>query len=128
MIQSRLQSIPGAARAALAGTVTGSISSAGTTQATATAVVDDINVVSTAAAGSGVIVRSDLSPGDWQVVTNSTSNVLFVYPPVGGALNIGGLLAKTANQPLSLAPGRTAQILCLTNPHAAATFAVFLSA
>lgn len=64
-----------------------SMSAAGTTQATATELVNCLSDVTTVASGSGVILASKATPGDSQIVLNSGANVLKVYPPVGAKIN-----------------------------------------
>jgi hypothetical protein len=63
------------------------IAAAGTTQGTATALTDDINVVATVASGAGVILYAAM-PGDTQIVYNDQAvNSLLVYPPTGAKIN-----------------------------------------
>lgn len=62
------------------------VSAAGTTQATATALPTSNNFISTAAASSGVILPST-QQGDWIVVFNGGANPVTVYPPVGAKIN-----------------------------------------
>ena len=63
-----------------------SISAAGTTQATATALTNTLNGVTTAAAGSGVVLYGG-SAGDSQTVYNGGANAVNVYPPSGAKIN-----------------------------------------
>ena len=83
--------VAGQAAQRIVGGVTGSstagLTATGSTQATALPISDDINVVTTAAASTGVILRNDLSQGDSQAVVNYGANTLAVYPPVGGKIN-----------------------------------------
>jgi 4-hydroxyphenylpyruvate dioxygenase-like putative hemolysin len=66
---------------AAGGTVNTAISAAGTTRATATALTAAFNLVSTAAANSGVSLPAVSGPGDEVVVFNDgAANAFFVYP------------------------------------------------
>lgn len=71
------------------------ISAAGTTQATATALSNWWNVVTTVASGSGVALMSGVS----MVVSNRGTNPLAVYPPSGGQIE-----SLATNSPFMLAP------------------------
>lgn len=66
---------------------------AGTTQATATLLINGMNGVTTAAASSGVILNANSLTSDCQVVYNGGANAVTVYPPVGSRIN--GLTANT---------------------------------
>ncbi len=78
------------------------VTAAGATQGTATALTSALNVVTTCTeAACGVILPvNDI--GDSITVCNATSSNLRVYPPVGGAFNGG-----TANIPYTMAPNST---------------------
>jgi hypothetical protein len=71
------------------GSITTGISAAGSTQATATSIYDDVNIVSTVAASAGVILPSNRGAGDTVEVTNLGANALSVYPPSGGNIGTG---------------------------------------
>lgn len=60
---------------------------AGTTQATATLLINGMNGILTAAANSGVILNSNSLTSDCQVVYNGGANTVKVYPPVGSKIN-----------------------------------------
>ena len=62
------------------------ISAAGTVQGNATAITKQINVVSTVASGSGVILPTAVA-GMTLYITNTTANSLLVYPASGGVIN-----------------------------------------
>jgi len=64
-----------------------SISAAGTTQGTATALVNAVNFVGTTAAGTGVVLPSAASFGDSVLVFNGGANPLKVYPNTGTSIN-----------------------------------------
>ncbi len=64
-----------------------SISAAGTTQGTATELVNADNEITTVAANAGVILSSKGTPGDTQTVFNAGANALKVYPPAGMKIN-----------------------------------------
>lgn len=97
----------GATANAVAGDVQTAVTAAGTTQATAYPLVRDITFVSTTAAGSGVVLQSNLKSGDSIVVFNGGANALLVYPPLGGTINGGA-----ANAGASLATLKGAVFIC----------------
>ena len=66
--------------------VSASISAAGTTQATATLLINGINMIGTAASGSGVRLF-EYNPGASQIVYNGGANPVTVYPPSGVKIN-----------------------------------------
>lgn len=70
----------------LLGSALATISAAGTTQATATALTSDINVVTTVAAGSGVALPT-AAAGKTVVVVNRGVNGLSVYPATGASID-----------------------------------------
>ena len=92
----------------ITGTKTTGITATGSTQGTAQLISDDWNVITTAAASTGVLLRSDLSQGDSQVVVNYGANSVTVYPPVGGAINNG-----SANAGVAVAANGNAIFTCL---------------
>jgi hypothetical protein len=63
-----------------------SISAAGTNQATATALSNVFNVVTTVASGQGVVLPSPKA-GDVVIVANQGANALSVYPASGHSIN-----------------------------------------
>lgn len=71
--------------------VSASITAAGTTQATATLLINGINMIGTAAAGTGVVLFA-YNPGASQTVYNGGANAVTVYPPSGAKIN--GLAAN----------------------------------
>lgn len=96
LVSSGLSSL---AAFSIAGSRSLTVSAAGATQATATALTSALNVVTTCTeAASGVLLPvNDI--GDSITVCNATANNVRVYPPVGGTL-AGG----TANVPYTMAP------------------------
>lgn len=83
---SKLYGLSAVAQAAICGDQTTGISAAGTTQATATALTTDLNVLSTVTAASGVILPVG-EVGKSVTVRNDGANAVLVYPPVGGTIN-----------------------------------------
>jgi hypothetical protein len=75
------------------GSTSNAVTAAGTTQGTATALTSDVNIITTAAAGTGVVVPGATS-GKYAVVVNRGANALNVYPSTGHAFD--GLAANTA--------------------------------
>jgi hypothetical protein len=63
-----------------------SISAAGSSQGTATAITKEINVVSTVASGAGVVLPTAVA-GMVITITNTSANSLLVYPATGGIIN-----------------------------------------
>lgn len=90
-----------------AGTVTNSLTGAGTNQATALAITDDINIFTTTASSTGCILRTDLGPGDVQIVVNYGAQTLSVYPPGTGKIQNG-----SASAAFSVAPNKAAMFIC----------------
>jgi len=79
---------------------TASVTAAGATQGTATALTTSYNVITTAAAGTGVILPTPLLNG-WAIsIVNRGANAVNVYPNTGGSIN-GGV----ANAPFVLTAG-----------------------
>jgi hypothetical protein len=94
------------------------VSAAGATQATATALAAAFNVVTTCVLGAdGVLISSSAEPGDDVTVSNATSVTLYAYPPSGGAINGG-----TTNAPVAIAPNRAAIFKYVTTTTLAAFF------
>ena len=78
---------------------TASVSAAGTTQGTATALTNDYNVVTTVGASSGVVLPT-ATVGRRIIVVNKGANALAIYPASGAAID-----ALAANAAISLAVG-----------------------
>lgn len=83
---------------------------AGTTQATATLLINGMNGILTAAANTGVILNLNSLTSDTQVVYNGGANSVKVYPPVGSKIN--GL---PVNSGMILATNTTCIFLFLTD-------------
>lgn len=83
---------------------------AGTTQGTATQLINGLNGITTAAANSGVILSLGAATSDCQVVFNGGANTVSVYPPVGSRIN--GL---TTNGAMLLAPNTVCQFWFLSD-------------
>lgn len=97
------------------------LTAAGTTQATALALTAVNNVVTTAAAYSGVIlpVTPSVAAADRLHVANLTANPMIVYPPSGGKLNTG-----STNTGAILAPGKTGDFVCIDGTNYTALLSV----
>ena len=87
---------------ALVGDVANGLTAAGSTQGTALKLASVNNVVTTAAASTGVQLPS-MGTGDAIVVANLGANALLVYPVTGGAIQTGA-----ANAGFSVGAGKTA--------------------
>ena len=85
------------------------VTAAGAAQASATPIYADVNVVTTAAASTGVILPNDRTVGDVVEVTNLGANSLSVYPPVAGNIGTGA-----ANAALALAVSKTGRYRLVT--------------
>ncbi len=107
----------GTARA-INGQVNSAISAAGTTQGTATALTASDNVVTTAAASSGVILPNS-EIGDEYNILNLGANAVTVYPPTSGQVN-----ALSANTGFQLATNTAVKVKKFT----ATRWMAFLSA
>lgn len=73
---------------AIVGDVADNLTATGTTQATALKLSAAENVVTTAAASTGVQLPA-MGPGDSVLVANLGANALLVYPQTGGAIQTG---------------------------------------
>ncbi len=105
----------GAARAINGNEVNSAVTATGTTVSDAAAVKADVNIITAGASATGVQLSSG-TPGDSQVVYNSTSTDKVVYPPTGVAIN-----QLAANSGFVLAP-RTACSVLLVKSTAAVGF------
>lgn len=121
-IKAEISGMPGLARRGITGTVTGGLTAAGNSQATALAIRDVHNVVTTVALNTGVILRADLDSGDSQYVANLGANALSVYPALAGQINLLGV-----NNAFSVPVGKTARFICTQNG-TVPTYIVILSA
>ena|SRR5690349_18326363 len=101
--------IPQPTVAAICADTAATVSAAGTTQGTATELTAADNEVSTVAAGAGVVLSSQLAPGDTQTVFNSGANPLKVYPPSGKKMN-----NLTANVAMTLATNTGCLYKCIS--------------
>lgn len=72
------------------------VTAAGSTQGTATAITSDLAIITSGAAGTGVITPAT----GWTKIWNDTANTLSVYPPSGAQWEALG-----TNIPVALAPG-----------------------
>jgi hypothetical protein len=84
------------------------ISANGISQATATALTKEINVVSTVSSGQGVILPTAVA-GMILTITNTSANSLAVYPASGGAIN-----SLAANAGFTQVAGATLQFIAPT--------------
>lgn len=94
---------------AIQGGVNLTLTAAGTTQGTATAINTSNTYISTAAASSGVILPA-LQQGDWGIIYNGGANTVKVYPPSGAAINQLG-----ANNALLLATNTNCIFFCFSS-------------
>lgn len=89
---------PGQAANYISGTAADSLTATGSTQGTALLLAADVNVVTTTAASTGVILAAGASPGDETVVKNLGASTLSIYPATGESID-----AIAANGAYSLA-------------------------
>lgn len=100
---------PPLAASMISGDVQNTVSAAGTTQGTATSVYGDNVIVTTVAAGTGIVLGGPgFGPGDDVVVSNKGANPLLVYPPVGAQFNGLG-----ANNPVTVQRGQLMSFFCI---------------
>lgn len=99
---------PSLARA-ICGQSSGALTLAGTLQADAVALPAAVNIIGTASANQGGILRADLNVGEEQVVINTTGATIKVYPPIGGKINGG-----SANAAVSIPTLKRADFMCTT--------------
>lgn len=98
---------PGAALAC-SGSISPTVTAAGTTQATATALTTVFNVVTTATEGQGVILPGSMTASDDGMIANNTSVDIYCYPPVGYKIN-----GAATNAPMMIGPNRAIQFVCI---------------
>jgi hypothetical protein len=84
------------------------ISANGTTQAQATALTKEMNIVSTVLSTQGVVLPTAIA-GMVISITNTSANALLVYPAVNGIIN-----SQSANAAYSQPAGATLQYLAPT--------------
>jgi hypothetical protein len=101
--------LSGLAAKAMTGDAVSGLAATGTTQATALELTNECSVVATVSANTGVILSSQLSPGDKQYIYQTGANTLNVYPPVGMKFP-----ATATNLPTVLATGNAELFVCFT--------------
>ena len=110
-LAGELQSqFPAAAVQGIMGSQALTVTAAGGTQATATALAAANNIVSTATNLQGVVLPSGKQPFDQINVANTTSVSICVYPPVGGNLN-----GNATNAPCIMAAFSVVTFFCSSN-------------
>ena len=87
------------------GSVAVGLTAAGASQATALVLRDEVNIIGTAAASTGVLLPQS-GVGDDIAVVNGGANAVLVYPPVGHQIN-----NLAANAGYSLAVAKAARCL-----------------
>lgn len=91
-------------------TTSAALTAAGTTQATATLAPSRYNIVTTVAAGTGVILPLPVTPfGNEVYVANRGANPLNIYPNTGAII-----VNAAANAPVVLPVGQEATFVCTT--------------
>lgn len=91
------------------GTVATGLTAAGAAQATALVLRDEVNIIGTAAASTGVLLPQS-GVGDDIIVVNGGANAVLVYPPVGHFLN-----GQAVNTGYSLAVAKAARCVRVTD-------------
>jgi len=84
------------------------VAAAGTTQATATAITDEIIVISNNTAANGVVLPVATAGQKFFITPALVTNAPLVYPPVGGSINFG-----TANAGVAIAARKMAIFIAL---------------
>ena len=77
------------------GTNNATVSAAGTTQGTATALTSNINIVTTVASGTGVVLPV-VPTGKYSVIRNNGANALLIYPGSGASIDGGSTNAAVS--------------------------------
>jgi hypothetical protein len=97
------------------------VSAAGTTQGTATALTVDYNVITTAAASSGVVLPT-ATAGRRIVIVNKGANTLSIYPATGGTID-----ALAANAAIQVAANGSIELMAssVTQWYSIARVAIF---
>ena len=101
--------LPGPLSAVICKDTGAALSAAGTTQGTATELVNADSELTTVAAGAGVVLSSGLASGDQQTVFNAGANAVKIYPPSGMSIN-----ALAANAPMTLATNTGVIFKCIS--------------
>lgn len=101
--------MPGLFVSTISGNTQDGLTAAGSTQGTALALPGDNNVITTAAASSGVRLKANPAPGDEVIVANLGANAVSVYPATGGAIN-----SLSANAAFSVGSGKVAKFIART--------------
>ncbi len=97
--------VPALATVNICGDVQDNVTAAGSTQGTALPVSGDHVIVTTAAAGTGILLPF-AEPGAEVTVKNLGANAVLVYPATGGAIN-----ALATNAGFSIAAAGQARFL-----------------
>lgn len=84
------------------------LAAAGTTQATAAAVVNDVTTISNNTAANGVILPVPTAGQRYYIIPALATNAPLVYPPVGGSINFG-----TANAGVAITARKLAVFIAL---------------
>lgn len=84
------------------------LAAAGTTQATAAPVVNDVTTISNNTAANGVILPVPTAGQTFYIIPALATNAPKVYPPVGGSINFG-----TANASVAITAQKLAQFIAL---------------
>lgn len=87
------------------GFVSGALTAVGSTQGTALVLPSDFNIITTAAASTGVILpasSANYQVADTVIVVNHGANAILVYPQTGGKIGVGA-----TNAGLSVGSGKT---------------------
>ena len=85
-----------------------SLAAAGTTQATAAPIVNDVTIISNNTAANGVILPVPTMGQTFYIIPALATNAPKVYPPVGGSINYG-----TANASVAITAQKGAQFIAL---------------
>lgn len=98
--------VPALQAQAIGGFATDGLTAAGSNQGTALAIGSDVNVITTTASSTGVILPANPAPGDEIIVANLGANALSVYPASGGAIQNGA-----TNAAFSVGAAKTAKFI-----------------
>lgn len=89
------------------------ITAAGSTLATATALNSNLNVVTTAGASTGVSLPANAHPGEIVFVYNAGANALSVYPATATGTIAGGSAGAAVSLAVTNIKTRNAMFICV---------------
>ncbi len=111
MIGSNMYVSPPTTKGGTDGSLT--ITAAGSTLATATLLTSNVNVVTTAAASTGVSLPTAAAPGELVFVYNQGANALSVYPATSAGTISGGSAGAAVSLAVTNNKTKNAMFICV---------------